>query len=79
MKIVGSYEAKTNLSKLLDAVAEGESIMITRHGISVAMLIPVSERQKRPVKDIINDIRTYQSKHSLGGLSLKEIIEEGRR
>ena len=79
MKIVGSYEAKTNLSKLLDAVAEGESVMITRRGISVAMLIPVSERPQRPVKDIINDIRMYQSKHNLGGLSLKEIIEEGRR
>ncbi len=32
MRIVGSYEAKTHLSRLLDEVAGGEEITITKHG-----------------------------------------------
>jgi len=38
---VGAYEAKTNLSKLLDAVEHGKRIYITRHGKRVAELGPV--------------------------------------
>jgi hypothetical protein len=31
--IVGAYEAKTHLPSLLDRVAKGEQITITRHGV----------------------------------------------
>lgn len=34
------HEAKTNLSKLLEAVARGERVVITRHGVPAAELIP---------------------------------------
>lgn len=33
------HEAKTNLSKLLEAVARGERVVITRHGIPAAELV----------------------------------------
>lgn len=39
------HEAKTNLSKLLEAVARGERVVITRHGIPAAELVAA-----RPVK-----------------------------
>lgn len=35
------HEAKTNLSRLLEAVARGERVIITRHGIPAAELVPV--------------------------------------
>ncbi|ARE42304.1 Prevent host death protein, Phd antitoxin (plasmid) [Rhodovulum sp. P5] len=35
------HEAKTNLSKLLEAVARGERVVITRHGRPAAELVPV--------------------------------------
>jgi prevent-host-death family protein len=38
---VGSFEAKTHLSRLLDEVEKGSSIVITRHGKPVAELRPV--------------------------------------
>ena len=38
MKTVGSYEAKTHLPRLLDEVAAGETITITKHGVPVATL-----------------------------------------
>ncbi|MEJ6390901.1 type II toxin-antitoxin system Phd/YefM family antitoxin [Gymnodinialimonas ulvae] len=34
------HEAKTNLSKLLEAVARGERVVITKHGKPAAELVP---------------------------------------
>ena len=42
MKTIGAYEAKTHLPRLLDRVATGESLTITRHGRPVARLVPVA-------------------------------------
>lgn len=41
---VNIHEAKTNLSKLLTRVKEGEEIIIAKAGKPVARLIPVIER-----------------------------------
>lgn len=41
------HEAKTNLSKLLEAVARGERVVITRHGIPAAELIPARPSRLR--------------------------------
>jgi prevent-host-death family protein len=35
---VEANEAKTRLSQLLEQVAQGEEIVITKHGVSVAVL-----------------------------------------
>jgi len=40
MRSIGAYEAKTHLPRLLDEVAKGERITITKHGHPVAMLVP---------------------------------------
>jgi prevent-host-death family protein len=45
MPQVGAYEAKTRLSQLLEQVARGEEIIITKHGVPVAALIPLSWSQ----------------------------------
>ena len=37
---VGTYEAKTNLPKLLALVAKGERVVITRHGKPIADIVP---------------------------------------
>ena len=41
MRSVGTFEAKTHLSALLEQVERGEEITITRHGKAVARLVPV--------------------------------------
>ena len=41
------HEAKTNLSKLLEAVERGERVVITRHGVPTAELVPVQKRKVR--------------------------------
>jgi len=48
MKTVNVHEAKTQLSRLLQAVEEGEEIVIARNGTPVARLVPhVEERKPR--------------------------------
>lgn len=47
MAIVGVHEAKTNLSQLLQRVAAGEEVVITRSGEPVAKLVPWPGRKKR--------------------------------
>ena len=41
MESIGAYEAKTHLPRLLDRVARGESLLITRHSRPVARSVPV--------------------------------------
>ena len=40
MKTVGAFEAKTHFARLLERVANGEQIVITKHGTPVARLVP---------------------------------------
>ena len=46
-KTVNVHEAKTHLSRLLEAVEEGEEIIIARAGKPVARLVPL-ESQREP-------------------------------
>ncbi len=41
------HEAKTNLSKLLAAVQRGERVIITRHGVPTAELVPAKKKGVR--------------------------------
>jgi prevent-host-death family protein len=48
MKIVNVHEAKTQLSRLLQDVEDGEEVVIARNGTPVARLVPhVEERKPR--------------------------------
>ncbi|MGL4340241.1 MAG: type II toxin-antitoxin system Phd/YefM family antitoxin [Rhodoglobus sp.] len=44
---VNVYEAKTQLSQLLNRVEGGEEIVISRNGRPVARLVPLSTRKDR--------------------------------
>ncbi len=79
MKTVGAYEAKTHLSQLLDRVAAGERIAISKHGVPVAILQPVNVSNKRRARDVIAEMKTLRKGLRLDGISLREMIEEGRR
>ena len=39
MKTISAFEAKTHMGKLLDRVAGGEEIVITRHGKPAGILV----------------------------------------
>lgn len=45
----GVYEAKTRLSELLEMVAAGQRVVITRRGVDVAQIVSVSAKAAREV------------------------------
>lgn len=79
METVGAYEAKTHLPKLLERVLKGERITITKHGVPVAVLQPPDPTKKVDTKSVILEMRKFCDTHSLGGISIRDMIEEGRR
>lgn len=79
VRMVGAYEAKTHLSELLDDVARGETITITKHGTPVAMMVPVAETRRLSVDEAIASLRENRRGVTLGGITLRELREEGRR
>lgn len=83
---IGSFEAKTHFSQLLSEVASSHEITITRHGKRIATLSPC-EKTVDEVNLVEEAIRTIQrlsaeiklNHPSQEKLSIKEMIEEGRR
>ena len=79
METIGSYEAKTHFAQLIDRVIHGEQIAISRNGMPVAVLQPIALDTKPHPAETIAQMKKFREKHTLGGLSLREMIEEGRR
>ena len=74
-------EARRDLSKLLAAVAEGERITITRRGVPVAELVPLRRSARTPeeIAAAIDEFRELRRGVTLGNITIRELIDEGRR
>ena len=80
-------EAKTRFGMLLQRVATGEEILVTRHDKSIARIIPAEGRALRDVRQAAAGLRALQrsiakrqgSGPVLGDAQIKALIEEGRR
>ena len=79
METVGAYEAKTHLPKLLERVIKGERITITKHGVPVAVLQPPLPLRKTEPRKVIAELRKFRENNTLNGLSIRDMIEKGRR
>jgi len=78
VRSVGAYEAKTHLSSLLEQVERGDTITITKNGRDVARLVPVTPTLTTP-DEVIAALRTTRSGVRIGRLSVRDMIDEGRR
>ena len=80
MHTVGVFEAKNRLTALLDEVEGGGEVIITRRGKPVARLVaaePGFSREK--ARRAAEGLRLASKGQTLGGVTLKELIAEGRR
>ena len=78
MKQVGTYEAKTHLADLLAEVQGGEIVIITRRGVPIAKLMPVETPQDK-VEAAKEGLIALRNQTPSGDLTIREMIEEGRR
>ena len=80
MREIGAFDAKNRLGALLDFVELGEEVTITRHGKPVARLVaPVQAVDRRAAATATARIRAMRKGVTLGDITIKELIEEGRR
>jgi prevent-host-death family protein len=80
MESIGLFEAKTHFSALLERVANGETIEITRRGRPVALLTPPERPVQRDLRKVVEEIKKIRKRNRLGpGLTIRQLIDEGRR
>ena len=79
MRTIGAFEAKTHLSALLDDVERGERITITRHGVAIAVLSPAAPEPAIRAHAAAQRIRELRQGVTLGDVTVRELIDEGRR
>lgn len=84
MATVSAFEAKTRFGELLDRVAKGEEIVITRHDKPVARLIPEGAQRLDDVRRTVKGLRDLQqrirrrSRTKLSDREVRSAIEKGR-
>jgi prevent-host-death family protein len=64
---------------LLERVARGEEITITKHGHPVARLVPMEHHGRRDPKQVAEAIRAMRKGIKLEGVTIHQLIKEGRR
>jgi prevent-host-death family protein len=79
---IGFYEARTRLSELLDQVAKGKKVLITRRGKPAALLSPPPNKDKRDPRQVVKEMLAFRNAEgpTLGGqATIRDLIGEGRR
>ena len=78
---IGIFEAKTNLSQIIDKAENGADFVITRRGKPVAKIIPFEKKQEMTRREAIEALiemrKLYRGEP--GSFNIREAIEEGRR
>jgi len=80
MREIQSSEAKTHLPQLLDAVEQGETIVITRHGRAIARLVPDQDAHQADKIRAMEEIKA--NRVGMGRVSVADLLsarDEGRR
>jgi prevent-host-death family protein len=76
---VPTFEAKNRLSELLAQVARGVEVTITKRGVPVAKLVPAAptfDREK--ARRAAAGLREASKGATLGGIKIKDLVDEGR-
>jgi prevent-host-death family protein len=80
MNDIALFDAKNRLSELIHRVESGEEIAITRRGKVVARLVPaLPAKAGQRALDAVAHLRAVRKGVSLGRLSSRELMREGRR
>lgn len=77
MSEIGSYLAKTQLSKLLSRVKKGERFTITVHGHPVAELVPITPPAADRARAALLKIDAVRTRLRKEGIATKKILKKG--
>jgi prevent-host-death family protein len=77
MLTVGAFEAKAKIAELLDKVAAGETVLITRRGDAAALLVPPTQIQQNRNK-ALSEIKRFRKTCKTGKVDIEALINEDR-
>lgn len=66
-------------ARLVELVDRGEAVTITRDGVPVARLVPIPVRDQAGIDEAVAELKTFAKGNRLDGLSIRDLINEGRR
>ena len=75
MKKIQATQAKATFAELLREVERGETVLITRHGKTVARLVPEATRREEEVAAAIRDLETLRASLPKAGISIDDILD----
>ena len=86
MATISAFDAKTRFGELLDRVAKGEEVIITRHDKPIARIVPEGARRLEDVRRAVAGLRQVQhlilartkSRAKISDREVRSAIEEGR-
>ena len=84
--MMSAFEAKTRFGELLERVARGEEVVITRYAKPVARIVPEGRRDARTIAAAVEGLVALQqriaegdgSREHLSDDEVREAIEAGR-
>lgn len=79
METASVSELKTHLSRFIVLVEQGQQIIVTKDGKPVATISPYQDEGKQAMDHIIKRMKELRKGQRLGGLTYKELRDEGRR
>lgn len=82
MREVQSTEAKARFAELLRSVENGEAVAITRHGRTVAHLVPAKDQERAEREAAVDRFLRERASWEPTGMTLEEILaarHEGHR
>jgi prevent-host-death family protein len=74
---IGTFEAKTRFSELIESVRNGAEIVVTKRGVPVARILPYAS-DKPEMGTVLRRLDEIRGR-SIPGPSIRELIDEGRR
>ena len=79
MDQIAASDARTHLPRLLNRVARGESLTITRHGKPVARLVPLPDDRDRAKEAVGRILERRKHLKRVPFVDLMATIHEGHR
>jgi len=62
VRTIGFYQARTHLSELLDQVAKGKKVLITRRGRPAAVMGPPPKEEQQNVSLVVKEMLAFRDK-----------------
>jgi prevent-host-death family protein len=86
MITVSAFEAKTHMGRLLDRVAAGEEIVITRYDKPVARIVPQDRVSDESLRETVSALRLLRARiarrrgsRPITRTEIRSAVSEGRR